>query len=134
MGNLFTLLAICLVLGISMIIGTTGKPPSAPQEKKIISNIPNIGSIEILNGCGIEGAANRVADFLRSKNYDVKNIGNADTWNYPYTLVISRIQDTTVASQISKSLNTDKMVLIRNIEKLYDVTVFVGPDFGERIQ
>ncbi len=97
-------------------------------------SIPYIGRIEVLNGCGIEGAAGKVADYLRSTNFDIKSVGNAQTWNYPFTIVISRTQDTTVASQVASSLDTDKMIIIRNNDKMHDVTVIIGPDFGERIQ
>ena len=93
-----------------------------------------MGRIEVLNGCGIEGAAGKVANFLRSKNFDIKSTANADIWNYPFTIVVSRSLDTTIASQVAAALKTDKMVVIRSNDNLHDVTVFIGPDFGERIQ
>ena len=42
--------------------------------------------------------------------------------------------DTAIASQVASSLDTDKMIVIRNNDKMHDVTVIIGPDFGERIQ
>ncbi|NLL14218.1 MAG: LytR C-terminal domain-containing protein [Fibrobacter sp.] len=135
MSNLFTLIIVSAILGISMFIGTELKTRPVPrQEKKKTVSIPYIGRIEVLNGCGIEGAAGKVADYLRSTNFDIKSVGNAQTWNYPFTIVISRTQDTTVASQVASSLDTDKMIIIRNNDKMHDVTVIIGPDFGERIQ
>lgn len=134
MKNLFTLLVICTILVVSILIGESVKEDSIPQENSDSVSIPHIGSIEVLNGCGISGAAKRVADYLRKSNFDVKNVDNAENWNYPFTLVVSRKTDTTIASQIARSLNTDKMVIIRNNDNLYDVTVYIGPDFGERIQ
>jgi len=118
-----------------MFIGTELKTRPVPkQEKKNSVSVPYIGKVEVLNGCGIEGAAGKVADYLRSTNFDIKSVGNAQTWNYPFTMVISRTLDTTVASQVASSLNTDKMIVIRNNDKMHDVTVIIGPDFGERIQ
>lgn len=118
-----------------MLIGTEIKPRQVIRiERKNVQSVPHIGRIEILNGCGMEGAAGKVADFLRSDNFDIKSIGNAETWNYPFTLVISRTLDTTIASQVASSLNTDKMIIIRNNDQMYDATVIIGPDFGERIK
>ncbi len=118
-----------------MFMGTEIKSKPIPEEKnKKIASVPYIGRIEILNGCGIEGAAGKVADYLRSTNFDIKSVGNAQTWNYPFTMVISRTLDTTIASQVASSLNTDKMIVIRNNDRMHDVTVIIGPDFGERIQ
>jgi hypothetical protein len=75
-----------------------------------------------------------MADYLRRQHFDVKNIGNADNWNFPQTMVISRISDTTIAAQVASVLATNHLVLIRTSENQYDVTVIVGPDYRERMQ
>jgi len=75
-----------------------------------------------------------VADFLRSKGFDVKYIGNASSWNHQSTMVISRSADMGLANGIEKLLKTGKVVLIRNGDSMYDVTVVAGPDFEERIK
>jgi hypothetical protein len=106
--------------------------PSPPP--KPAAAVPNIGSVQVWNGCGADGAANRVADFLRSKSFDVKDIGNAPSWNYPATMVISRTADMGLANDIEKALRTGKVALIRNGDAMYDVTVIAGPDFEERIK
>ena len=140
MKNFFTLFVIAGIIGLAMLKGTTipiKNVPSAPPrttEKGEEENIPYLGRVQVLNGCGTGGVAHAMAEFLRKNNFDVKNIGNAENWNYPETLVISRINDTTIASQIADALNTPNMVLIKNEEELYDVTVIVGPDYRERIK
>jgi hypothetical protein len=98
--------------------------------------IPSIGKIQILNGCGADGAANKVGDFLRAKGFDVKNKGNAPASNYPFTLVVSRKKDMSIAQQVAESLRAgkDKVLLMRNGDETYDVTVFVGSDYSERIK
>jgi len=100
----------------------------------IQKNVPSIGRVQVWNGCGVGGAAIRMADFLRAKNFDVKDIGNAPTFNYPTTMIISRTADKGLAGEIEKHLKTGKVVLIRNNEQMYDVTVVAGPDFEERIK
>jgi hypothetical protein len=107
---------------------------SAAVSSIFASNVPNRGSVQVLNGCGVEGAANRVADFLRSKNFDVKNIGNAPSWNYPATMIVSRTTDMALANEIEKYMKTGKTAIIRNGELLYDVTVITGHDFEEKIR
>lgn len=135
MSNLLTLFIVSAILGISIFIGTEIKTrPVLYQEKEKAVSVPYIGRVEVLNGCGIDGAAGKVANYLRSTYFDIKSVGNAQTWNYPFTIVISRTLDTTVASQVAYSLNTDKIIVIRNNDKMHDVTVIIGPDFGERIQ
>jgi hypothetical protein len=75
-----------------------------------------------------------MADFLRDRGFDVKSIGNAETWNYPFTLVVSRTKDRTIANQICEALATDKQIVLRDGEQMYDATVILGPDFAERIE
>jgi len=105
-----------------------------PQANKQLAAIPSVGSVQVLNGCGAEGAANKVADFLRSKGFDVKDIGNASSWNHQSTMVISRTADMGLANSIEKWMKTGKVVLIRNGDSMYDATVVAGPDFEERIK
>lgn len=95
-------------------------------------NIPYKGSIQVLNGCGVSGAAEQMAAFLREKNFDVKKVENAQSWNYPATMIVSRTENMALARELGKILKTDKVVLVRTGEQLYDVTVVTGPDFRDR--
>ncbi|MCX7725391.1 MAG: LytR C-terminal domain-containing protein [Chitinispirillaceae bacterium] len=136
MKNIFNLIVIVSVLAIATIKGLSiqsNKVSRASTGENLEENIPCLGRIQILNGCGTEGAANAIAEYLRENRFDVKNIGNADSWNYPVTIVISRTKDTTIASKVAEILNVKNPILIRNEETLYDVTVIVGADYKERI-
>jgi hypothetical protein len=137
--NVVVLLILLAVLVAAIFLGKYRTLPSndripAPPESG--HTIPSIGRIQILNGCGVDGAANKVGDFLRAKGFDVKNKGNAPTSNYPFTLIVSRKKDMAIARQVAGALGveSDKAVLMRNGDETYDVTVFVGPDYPERIK
>jgi len=134
--NVVVFLALCAILAVAMIIGmnrsTPGPSKAAAPVQVAESGIPSVGRVQLLNGCGAVGAANKVADFLRAKGFDVKQIGNAPTANYPSTLVVSRTKDMSVARQVAAALGTDKVVLMRAGDETYDVTVFIGPDYPER--
>jgi hypothetical protein len=138
--NLAVLLVTCIVLVSAMAAGmrTHSSAPAEPvtpqKQDDVRQKIPSIGKIQVLNGCGVSGAAKTVADFLRSKKFDVKYEGNARTGNYKETLVVSRTKDQTVAQQVAQALGTPSAVLIRNGDQMYDVTVFVGADFQEIVR
>ncbi|MBN1577472.1 MAG: LytR C-terminal domain-containing protein [Chitinispirillaceae bacterium] len=136
MRNVVALLAIAVIIGFSIHKGTALQKraaPSSPAAPARQSDVPSIGRIEVLNGCGSGGSARIMADYLRKKHFDVKYIGNADNWNFTETLVVSRVADTSIALQVAAALDTKNMVLIRTPENLYDVTVIVGPDYRERL-
>lgn len=106
-------------------------PPPAPVAE---DGIPHIGRLRVLNGCGISKAANEIAEHLRTAGFDVKDVDNAPTWNYEHTIVVSRTRDTHNAEQVAEALTTERVVMMRTDDSLYDVVVFVGTDFRERMQ
>ncbi len=134
--NLPVFLIIGLILVLAIIIGYLRRPTeftlSSPDAAA--PSVPYLGPVQVLNGCDAVGAGEGMADFLRARNFDVKNIGNASERNYPYTLIISRTKNMTVAYQLRAALHTDHCVLIRNGEETYAATVIIGPDYRERIR
>jgi hypothetical protein len=139
MKNLSILILLTIATGILIFIGTMiadePQKDTAKQTKtETDHSVPHLGSIELLNGCGTDGAARQVANYLRSRSFDVKSIGNASQMNHDSTLVISRTKDTTMATKVASALGTRKMTLILNDNTLYDVTVIIGSDYKERIQ
>jgi hypothetical protein len=140
--NAAILLVTCVVLISAMIAGlrgpsvkgqSQGETP-ALQKSEDNPKVPWIGKIQVLNGCGVDGAANVVAEYLRLKKFDVKNIGNAPTGNYQSTLVVSRKKDQAMARQVADALGTSTVFVMRTQDEMYDVTVFVGSDFKERVR
>jgi hypothetical protein len=118
----------------SAISSSTQTKAASTSTAKPLASVPSIGSVQVLNGCGVEGAAKRVTDFLRSKDFDVKETKSAPSFNYETTMVISRTADMGLAKGIGKLLKTDKVILMRVENPLYDVTVIVGPDYEEKIK
>lgn len=135
MKNILLLFLISLIIGLSIMKGSTYEvTPVSELVSEKNNPIPHIGRIQILNGCGIRGAAHEISDFLRSHHFDVKNIGNADNWNFPETLIISRTKETEVAQQVAITLSTDNIIFIRNQETRYDVTIIIGNDYKKRLK
>jgi hypothetical protein len=133
--NLPLFLTVTAIIFTAMAIGLLRNPVPKPSPRDLIAeSVPSIGRVQVLNGCGAEGAADRMTDFLRAKKIDVAATGNAASWNYPFTLVIAHAGDMAVARQIARALKTDHLVLIRKEDRTYDATVIIGPDYGERIK
>jgi hypothetical protein len=139
--NFTVFTVVCAILLSAMFVGVFRTVPlnedaaavsKQPSEKKI--DVPCIGKIQVLNGYGGDGAADDVVDFLRARKFDVKEKGNAMSFNYPFTLVVSRTKDMTIAGQVAGALKTDHLVLVRNEDLAYDATVIIGGDYKERIR
>jgi hypothetical protein len=133
--NCVTFIAACAVVGLAVLFGAerrAGGAMSSPAPSD--QGVPYVGRIEVLNGCGETAAAQKTAAFLRDNTFDVKAIGNASSWNYPFTIVVSRKKDMEIAGLVAKAIGTDKIVLVRTDAVDYDVTVIVGADYKERIR
>ena len=100
-------------------------------EKKPIKNI----TVEVLNGCGINGLAAKATDFLRFKQIDVLKSDNADRYDYLKTQIISRNENTNslkaVANCFNLSTGDTNHIQINPDESLgVDVTIILGKDIN----
>lgn len=143
MRSLGVFVALWVFLGVAFIIGSRKSPSPLPgtAHERIDQRIPHIGSVQVLNGCGIDGAAGAVADFLRQQGFDVKDIDNAQgwdgttpAWHYPFTIVVSQSADISNAQAVGRALSTTHVILRRVENSIHDVVVYVGPDWEERVQ
>ena len=86
--------------------------------------------LEVRNGTRVPGLAQRVTSFLRSKGFDVVEIGNTDSVGLAQTLVLDRAGNREAALSVAKALGLDESNVIEHIDRtLYlDVSVHLGDD------
>lgn len=110
------------------IISNAGKENERVQENKIIQ-------LEILNGCGVDGIADKFTDELRMKYFDVVHTGNYRSFNIDESVVISRTHDTENAKRIAEALgiNETKIVMQANKDYFLDATLIIGKDYKQLI-
>jgi hypothetical protein len=100
--------------------------------EEVSGDVPSeIIQVEVLNGCGVTGIADRFTDYLRSKDIDVVNTGNYYTFEIAETMVIDRIGNVSNARKIAQLLgiNPDEAFSQLNDDYFLDVTVVVGKDY-----
>ena len=99
-------------------------------EENPISDI----KIEILNGCGENGIAAKISDFLRTEHIDVIRSENADNFDYEKTILIQRSYDFSNLKTVARTLDFD----IHNEEQVItqpsstadvDLTLILGKDY-----
>lgn len=62
-------------------------------------------SITVENGSGIEGAAGKAAEFLKSKGYNVSSTGNADKYDYKGVTIKVKNEDVAYIDILKKDLS-----------------------------
>ncbi len=87
--------------------------------------------VQVLNGCGVNGAGRKMTSVLRQMaGIDVVEIGNADTMDFEETVVVDRVGDGVVARAVARAIGDPPIVLQRKAGLSHAVTVIVGYDGG----
>ncbi|MCK9181568.1 MAG: LytR C-terminal domain-containing protein [Fibrobacteraceae bacterium] len=92
------------------------------------------GDIQILNSCGIPGAAAKMRDYLRSQGFDVVELNDDRLWNYEETIIALRNPHWAGAEALAKALHTTNVIPLKNKRKMVDATVYIGKDFEQLIR
>jgi hypothetical protein len=91
--------------------------------------------IEVLNGCGKTGVADKLTDYLRAKGFDVVRLGNYRSFEIENSIVISRNDKIQNAEKVATvvGLNHENVIQQINPEYLLDVTFILGKDYKNLI-
>jgi len=114
---------------LSLLISTTLRWIVPPPGDPIFGR--DVIRVEILNGCGKSGVAERVTDWLRENGFDIVYFGNADSFEYEKSILLDRSGRPEFTREVASVLGC------ANIEKRYDglllldVTVIVGHDWED---
>jgi len=94
--------------------------------------------IEILNGCGQQGIANKLADQLSDKNYDVVNKGNylekgKIVWDVAHSKIINHLSAADEAEDLAGLIGIDDVYIetFNSGTPVIDLTIVIGRDFSE---
>ena len=89
--------------------------------------------IDVQNGSGVQGIANKFTDYLRANGFDVVETGNFSTSDMKTTMVIDRTGNIKNAKKVAGALGVPEKYVIQQISKDYllDATVVIGADYVE---
>ncbi len=92
-----------------------------------------IVQLEVLNGCGIPGIADKFTDYLRQHNFDVVQMGNYISFDVDKSLVIDRTGNKANAIKVAEALGIDKKNVVQQINEDYflDVSLIIGKDYNK---
>jgi len=126
LGILFLALILVVFVYSSVYLRWLSPSPekTLPAERKIVR-------VEVLNGCGTPGLAKKATDFLRIKGFDVVNVGNAESFEFPETIVIDRVGDMTTAWQVARALGVNNVIQQKDVDLLLEVTLILGKDYQD---
>ena len=91
--------------------------------------------VEVLNGCGVSGVAEKLTDYLRTNNIDVVNLGNYRSFEIENSIIIGRNEKIYNAEKVAAIVGLDEQNIIQQInpDYLLDVTFILGKDYRDLI-
>ena len=91
--------------------------------------------VEVLNGCGVSGVAEKLTDYLRTNNIDVVNLGNYRSFEIENSIIIGRNEKIQNAEIVAAIVGLDNQNIIQQInpDYLLDVTFVLGKDYRNLI-
>lgn len=85
--------------------------------------------IEVLNGTGHAGLAQKVALALMARGVDVFKVENADHFGYEESILIARRQGSEVAA-LGRTIGCNNVIEQHREDTFVDATLVVGADFA----
>lgn len=84
--------------------------------------------IEVLNGTGQAGLAQRLAESARRKGIDVFQVANADSFSYAECILIGR-KDGVDIDAFGRALGVHNVIEQLDAESFVDATLIIGADY-----
>jgi LytR cell envelope-related transcriptional attenuator len=129
-------LAIVAVFMVLLIVSALHKslaPPVNPVIERSDDLVREGDQIQLnlLNGCGDQGVARRMMNYLRSSGFDVVEISNYSRFSVQHSFVIDRVGDSVSAMKTAKALGiVDSLRIVRIDSTLYlRASVVIGQDY-----
>ncbi len=92
----------------------------------------DIFQVEVRNGVGVDGVAERMRTYLRSEGYDVVGVGNHPSFDVEQTIIVDRIGNLKIAQQVAASLGLPPERVQQDVRSEFhlDVSIILGRDYG----
>jgi hypothetical protein len=129
--NVIILLLAVVIIFLSYSLFTKIKALTSKDEPDLNKTSPII-QLEVLNGCGISGIAEKLTNYLRQNDFDVVQVGNYRSYDIDNTLVVDRTGNKNNALKVAEALGIDSKNVIQQINNDYflDVSLIIGKDFN----
>jgi hypothetical protein len=130
--NVIILFLIVVVAFLSFSIVKKIKSNSLQTVQVENKNLPSaIIQLEVLNGCGVAGAAEKITDYLRNNHVDVVQMKNYISFDIEKSLVIDRTGNKLNAERIADLLGINRKNIVQQVNSDYflDVSLVIGKDY-----
>lgn len=122
--------AVMVVLAAFLLTGC--EEEKKPQVVKVKRTYK--GDVEVLNSCGMQGAAAKMRSYLRDNGFDIVSSRNDRLQNYDETVLVLRNPEWEGAKALAQALKTDNVLIVHSDRAVVDAAVYIGKDFNQIIE
>lgn len=99
------------------------QPPATPVARRI--------QVEVLNGCGVKGLAEKFTRYLRKANIDVVSRGNYTHFEVEKSRILDRIDNPERVKQVAEiiGISPEQISVRRDPNLQLDATIIIGADY-----
>ena len=128
-----TFLSVMVFLMLSSFISRMVIEPPIDNELDpniVKSNAQEVIQVNVLNACGENGLAGKVRNYLRSRGYDVVEIGNYEP-SLTKSIVIDRVGDPKSSLKVAYALGISDSLVYSEVDSnmFLRASVVIGKDF-----
>jgi hypothetical protein len=130
--NIIIIVLAGLIIFMSYSLVTKIKGFASADEEELKDLPAAIVQLEVLNGCGVTGIADKFTTYLRRNNFDVVQVGNYSSFDIDNTIVVDRTGNKANAEKVAEALGVETKNIIQQINNDYflDVSLIIGRDFN----
>ncbi len=121
------LLVTYLTVGI---LSGSSKDDATPRVVGSLSESPRLS---VLNGCGVSGVALQFAEFLQTREFEVVEVGNHNSFDLRESVVVDRVGDLDAAVYVAAVLGISQSNVIQQLDRGYgvDASIVIGKDYDQ---
>jgi|WetSurMetagenome_2_1015567.scaffolds.fasta_scaffold388145_3 hypothetical protein len=132
-NNRWLIPALIIVLFIAGTIGFFVYRHHVIKKKQTFeATLPAI-RISLKNGCGFEGAATEMTEFLADKNIDIVATGNAEKFIYNKSIIVVKKMDRDDLLRLMKMTGITQWTLAESEYPLAPFVIVIGKDYEDLI-
>jgi hypothetical protein len=123
---------VVLVLLVALIRSNWVSSTDATRDANPTGLVGDIIQVEVRNGCGVSGLAEKMTHFLRGEGFDVVEVGNYASFDQAQTIVIDRVGNLEAAQKVALALGLAEDRVKQEIRQDYflDASVIIGKDYA----
>ena len=129
---LVILLVVVSVMLSSFVMRVVVSPPVESKliEKNKAEATEKTIQVNVMNGCGVQGVAKKVKEYLRMRGFDVVEVGNY-TEDIENSFVIDRMKDANSAQKVAYALGIESKYIKTKVDSSLFIrcTIVIGSDY-----